>query len=137
MVLQACTGNKIYKSDCDDGKIYKPVGFTQLMDSLRYYNNHYVEVRGEYKEGKGESALYNDSLFVNHSISMALWVDFSQECPLYLENTKVGFFDYSNTGELTPVNNKTVTLRGKINLHNKGNAGKYKGTIDHVSYVRL
>jgi hypothetical protein len=137
LLLQACGGNKVYKSNCDADKTYTPVGFTQLIDGLPGYNGHYVQVAGKYKEGKGQSALFNDSLFTDHSLIKALWVDFSQDCPLYLEGTKTGFFDYSSPGELTPVNNKTIILRGRINLQYKGALGKYSGTIDHISYVKL
>jgi len=135
--LQACGGKKVYRSKCDGDKVYKLVGFTQLMDSLPLYDKQFVEVKGEYKEGKGQSALYNDSVFVDHSIGMALWVDFSQQCPLYLDGTSEGFFDYSSTGQLTPINNKTIIMRGEINLRYKGSAGKYKGSIDHISYISL
>jgi hypothetical protein len=137
MVLQSCGGNKVYKSNCDVDKQFQHISFTQLLDSLPYYDNRYVEVSGKYKEGKGLSALVNDSLFVDHSEDRALWVEFSQDCPLYLSGTDVGFFDYSSSGQLTPVNNKVVLLRGKINFHYKGHLGLYKGAIEHVSYVRL
>jgi hypothetical protein len=45
LLMQSCNGKKIYyKSNCDDGLVFKHVGFTQLMDSLDYYNDQYVEV---------------------------------------------------------------------------------------------
>jgi len=67
-----------------------------------------------------------------------LLVDFSQDCPLYLKGTRTGFFDYdTNNGQLTPVNNKTITIRGKINIRNKGKLNAYKGTIEHISFVSL
>jgi len=139
ITLQSCTGNKkFYKSDCDDDKKFKQIGFTQLMDSIAYYDNQYVEVSGEYKQGKGQSALFNDSTFVDHSNSKALWVEFSPECPLYLNGTRIGFFDYDyNDGKLTPVNNKTITIRGIINAKYKGHLNAYKGSIGHISYIKL
>lgn len=135
--LQACNRHKIYKSSCDAGRDFKRVSYTNLIDSMALYDNHYVEVYGKYKEGSGLSALYNDSLFTDHSENKAIWVEFDQDCPLYLTGTNVGFFDYSGSGQLTPVNDKSVLLRGKINFHYKGHLGLYKGTIERVSYVRL
>jgi hypothetical protein len=139
LLMQSCNGKKIYyKSNCDDGLVFKHVGFTQLMDSLDYYNDQYVEVSGKYKQGKGQSALVNDSTFVDHSTGQALWVEFSPECPLYLAGTRIGFFDYDyNDGKLTPINNKSIVIRGKINAAYKGHLGAYKGSIEHISYIKL
>jgi hypothetical protein len=135
--LQACTSDKkIYKSDCDVNITFKKIGFTQLIDSIEDYDDQYVEVSGTYKEAKEQSALYNDSLFVDHSNKHALWINFSQDCPLYLKGTRTGLFEASD-GEFTPMNNKKITIRGKINLHNTGHLGLYKGAIDRVSSVEL
>src|SRR5437588_7057475 len=87
--IQSCKQNpKIYKSDCDDGIGFKQVGFRQLMDSLSEYNQRYVEVTGKYIEDKEVSALFCDSLFADHK--NGLWVNFSQDCPLYLSGTRQG-----------------------------------------------
>jgi hypothetical protein len=138
LLAQACTRNRAYKSNCDDDRSFKHVGFSQLLDSLSYYDNKYVEVSGKYKQGKGLSALFNDSMFVDHSNKRALWVEFSPDCPLYLTGTRIGFFDYDyNNGKLTPANNKTIVIRGIINIRFKGNLGAYKGSIGHISYVKL
>lgn len=135
--MQSCTTNKsIYKSNCDVGISFKKVGFTQLIDHIKSYDQQYVEVSGTYREAKEQSALFNDSLFTDHSNKRALWVNFSQDCPLYLNGTRTGLFEASN-GEFTPINNKKVTIRGKIDLHNTGHLGLYKGTMDRVSYVEL
>jgi hypothetical protein len=138
LLLAACHRNKSYKSDCDDSRAFKRVGFSQLLDSLSFYDKQYVEVSGKYKQGNGISALFNDSMFVDHSNNKALWVEFSPDCPLFLTGTRIGFFDYDyNNGKLTPANNKTVIIRGIINARFKGNLGAYKGSIGHISYVKL
>jgi hypothetical protein len=135
--LQSCTRNKrIYKSECDVNITFKKVGLTQLLDSIENYDQQYVEVSGTYKEAKEQSALYNDSLFVDHSNKHALWINFSQDCPLYLDGTHTGLFE-ANDGEFTPINNKKVIIRGKIDLHNTGYLGHYKGAMDRVSFVEL
>jgi len=135
--LHSCTSDrKIYKSDCDVNITFKKVGFTQLLDSIENYDQQYVEVSGTYKEAKEQSALYNDSLFVDHSNKRALWINFSQDCPLYLEGTRTGLFE-ANDGEFTPINNKKVVIRGRIDLHNTGYLGHYKGAMDRVSFVKL
>jgi hypothetical protein len=137
VVMQSCKSNKgIYKSDCDIAITFKKVGFTQLIDSIKNYDQQYVEVSGTYKEAKEQSALYNDSLFTDHSNKHALWINFSQDCPLYLEGTRTGLFE-ANDGEFTPINNKKIVIRGRIDLHNTGHLGLYKGTVDRVSFVKL
>ena len=139
VLIQSCTGKKIYyKSNCDDSHTFKRIGFSQLIDSLAYYDNQYVEVSGKYQQSKGQSALFNDSTFVDHSAAQALWVEFSPECPLYLTGTRIGFFDYDyNDGKLTPVNNKVIVIRGRINANFKGHLGAYKGSIEHISYIKI
>ncbi|MGZ3766447.1 MAG: hypothetical protein ACXVB0_23285 [Mucilaginibacter sp.] len=137
ITLQSCgRSKKIFKSDCNDGKAFKQVSFKHLMDSLGDYDQKYVEVSGKYEEDKELSALYNDSLFVDHSNKNALWVDFSQECPLYLAGTHTGLFEY-NDGQFTQINNRSVTIRGLIDLHNKGHLKQYKATIERISLVKL
>ncbi|MDB5124684.1 MAG: hypothetical protein JWP94_2813 [Mucilaginibacter sp.] len=137
VILQSCTSQKkIYKSDCNDGLSFKRVGFTQLIDSIEIYDQQFVEVTGTYKESKDESALFNDSLFVSHSNSHAIWVNFSQDCPLYLTGTHIGLFEF-NDGKFTQISNKTVTIRGKIDVAHKGHLGSYRGSIDRVSFVKL
>ena len=135
--LQSCNGDKkIYKSDCDANITFKKVGFTQLIDSIKSYDRQYVEVSGTYREAKEQSALYNDSLFVDHSNKHALWINFSQDCPLYLEGTRTGLFE-ANDGEFTPMNNKKIIIRGLIDLHNTGHLGLYKASMDRISFVEL
>ncbi|HEY8782213.1 MAG TPA: hypothetical protein VIM16_11385 [Mucilaginibacter sp.] len=107
-----------------------------MIDSINNYDQQYIEVNGTYKEGKGESALVNDSLFVDHSSEHALWVNFSQDCPLYLKGTHTGLFEYSD-GKFTQLNNKYITIRGKIDVRHKGHLGSYKGTIERVSFVQM
>jgi hypothetical protein len=137
-ILQSCKSDKekIYKSTCNDGIAFKRVGFTQLIDSISKYDQQYIEVYGTYEEGKEESALVNDSTFTDHSSEHAIWVNFSQDCPLYLSGTRKGLFEY-NDGKFTLLNNKSVTIRGKIDVRHKGHLGSYRATIDRVSFVKL
>lgn len=137
VLMQSCSHrNQIYKSDCDDDKTFTRIDFKKLMDSLDAYDQEYVEVAGKYEEDKGLSALVNDSLFVDHSNQNALWVDFSQDCPLYLSGTHKGLFEY-NDGQFTQIKNKTVVIRGMIDLHNKGHLRQYKATIERISLIKL
>ena len=137
MTLQSCKHEKkIFKSECDIDKDFKTINFKQLMDSLDDYDQQYIEISGKYEEDKGISALVNDSLFTDVSNSNALWVDFSQDCPLYLSGTHQGLFEY-NDGQFTQINNKKVTIRGVIVLRNKGKRDQYKATIERVSLVKL
>ncbi len=136
-IFPSCTSEKkIYKSDCNDDLTFKHVGFTQLIDSIEIYDQQYVEITGTYKESKERSALFNDSLFVDHSNSHAIWVNFSQDCPLYLSGTRIGLFEF-NDGKFTQINNKTLTLRGKIDVAHKGHSGSYRGSIDRVSFIKM
>jgi len=137
MSLQSCNHErKIYKSQCDIDKDFKTISFKQLMDRLEDYDQQYIEISGKYEEDKGLSALVNDSLFSDVSNGNALWVDLSQDCPLYLSGTHQGLFEY-NGGQFTRINDKKVTIRGLIVLRNKGKQDKYKATIERVSLVKL
>jgi len=138
LALQACShSKKVYESNCDDDQTFKRVDFKKLVDSFSNYDNQYVEIKGKFEQDKDMSVLIDDSL-VSKGNRRVLLVDFSQDCPLYLKGTRTGFFDYdTNNGQLTPVNNKTITIRGKINIRNKGKLNAYKGTIEHISYVSL
>ncbi len=136
-LLTSCKSDKkVYTSNCDVDITFKHVSFTQLIDSIEKYDHQYVEVDGTYKEGDEESALVNDSLFVDHSTDHALWINFSQDCPLYLTGTRTGLFEYAD-GKFTQINNKTITIRGKIDVKHKGHLGSYKGSIDRISFVKL
>jgi hypothetical protein len=137
LVFESCKSEqKTYKSNCNDNVTFKHVDFTRLIDSIKNYDQQYIEVVGTYVEGKDESALVNDSTFVDHSNDHSLWVNFSQDCPLYLAGTHTGLFEY-NDGTFTQINNKKITIRGKIDVRHKGHLGSYKGTIDRVSFVKL
>jgi hypothetical protein len=136
-VLQSCKHEKkVYQSDCNNDLNYKHVSFTNLIDSIQNYDHQYIEVEGTYEEGDAESALVNDSLFVDHSSQHALWVNFSQDCPLYLEGTHKGLFEY-NDGKFTQISNKLIVVRGKIDVRHKGHLGSYRGEIDRISYIKL
>src|ERR1700761_7797407 len=148
VALSSCSGNKkIYTSTCDNNITFKHVAFTHLIDSLDYYDKKYIEVSGRYEEGKEESALFNNSLFTSKPKTALckykpftpkpkprLKVNFSQDCPLYLAGTHTGFFEYNN-GAFTQINKKKVIIRGKLDVHNKGNLKQYKACIDHVSFI--
>ncbi|BAU55790.1 hypothetical protein [Mucilaginibacter gotjawali] len=137
LFFQSCKHEKkIYQSNCNDDLSYKHVGFRQLIDSIQLYDHQYVEIDGTYIEGNEESALVNDSLFADHSTQHALWVNFSQDCPLVLKGTNRGIFEI-NDGKFTQLNNKSVTIRGKIDVRHKGHLGSYSGSIDRISYVKL
>src|SRR5580698_2735155 len=99
--MQSCKhAKKVYKSDCDVDVSFKPVSFRQLMDSIENYDQQYIEVSGKYMEDKELSALFSDSLFSDKSVKSGLWVNFSQDCPLYLSGTHQGLFEY-NDGQFT------------------------------------
>jgi hypothetical protein len=135
-LLTSCAnGKKVYISNCDANMVFKQVTYAHLIDSLAFYDNKYVEIVGKYQEGKEESALFNDSLYMAKP-NTALWVNFSQDCPLYLSGTHTGFFEYDDGG-YAHINNKRVRLRGKLDLRNRGYQKQYKGCIDHVSFIEL
>lgn len=136
VLLNACTGNKkVYTSNCDHDIVFKHVDYAHLMDSLKYYDQKYVEVSGRYTSGKEQSALFSDSLYIIQP-AKAFWVNFSTDCPLYQSGTHIGFFDLDEGG-FTKINYKKIKIRGKIDLHNHGYQKQYKGCIDHVSFIEL
>lgn len=135
--LPSCQhAKKVYKSDCDADVSFKRVNFRQLMDSIKNYDQQYIEVSGKYEEDKELSALFSDSAFPDKSDHNGLWINFSQDCPLYLSGTHQGLFEY-NDGQFTQINNQLITIRGRIDLHNRGSHNKWKATIDRVSLVKL
>jgi len=137
LALFSCSSKQnIYKSECDIAVKYKTIGFTQLLDSLKFYDKKYVEVTGKYLQGKEESILVNDSLFNDHSSNNSLWISFSQDCPLYLKGTHTGLFEFQD-GEYVQLNKRVITMRGRIDIHNKGYQKKYKGAIDRVSFIKM
>jgi hypothetical protein len=138
LVLSSCKHKqaKIYRSSCDDGIVFKHITFTQLIDSIQQYDHQYIEVDGKYVEGDEESALVNDSSFVSHSNDHAIWINFSQDCPLYLTGTHQGLFEF-NDGKFTQINNRKITIRGKVDVRHKGHLGSYCGSMDRISLVKL
>ena len=137
LALPSCKKNKkIYTSTCNVNLVFKKVKFTQLIDSIKKYDQQYIEIAGIYKEAKGQSALFNDSLFVDHSNKRGLWINFSQDCPLYLNGTHTGLFEATD-GQFTLINNKKVVIRGKIDLHNRGRLAQYAGSMDRISFIKL
>lgn len=137
IALSSCKDHKmVYSSSCDAGIDFKKVNFSKLINNIKMYDGQYVEVSGTYLESKEQSALFNDSLFTDHSNKQALWINFSQDCPLYLKGTRTGLFEPTN-GEFVLISNKKIKVRGKIDQHNTGHLGLYKGTIDRVSLVEF
>ena len=135
--VQGCNSNKmVYSSNCDAGISFKKVDFSTLINNIKQYDGQYVEVSGTYQESKDQSALYNDSLFTDHSFKHALWINFSQDCLLYLKGTRKGLFEPTD-GEFVLISNKKLKIRGRIDLHNTGHLGLYRGSIDRVSYVEF
>ena len=133
--LTSCKKHKqVFISKCNDGITFRHMAFNHLLDSIAFFDKQYVEVSGNYREGKGQSALFNDSLFVSHANSNAIWVNFSQDCPLYLEGTRTGLFEY-NDGKFTLLNNRKMTIRGIIDIKAKGHSHSYKASINKVSYI--
>jgi hypothetical protein len=137
VLLGACAKQKkVFQSDCNISKDYKKIAFTELVNHIEKYDKQYVEVSGKYKEGNEQSALFNDSLFSSHDLHDAMWVDFSQDCPLYLPGTHIGLFTY-NDGQFIRMNKRKVTIRGVVDASDKGHLKQYKGTIDRVSFIEL
>jgi hypothetical protein len=138
LALQACNTHKqkIYTSECAPDIKFKKVKFVNLIDSIRYYDKQFVEVSGKYLEGKNVSALVNDSTFTDHGNSHALWVNFTQDCPLYLTDKHTGLFE-TEDGEYNKLNNRLITLRGRVEVEKKGHKNAYRATINEVSYLSL
>src|ERR1700744_5754751 len=119
-VLFSCKHEKkVYTSDCNNDLNYVHVTFKQLVDNISKYDHQYVEVQGTYKEGDPESPLFNASLFPDPSNSHALWVNFSQDCPLYLQGPRQGLFEY-NDGKFTLISVKSIVILGMIYVCHKG-----------------
>jgi hypothetical protein len=135
--LQSCSHKRqVYKSECDDGVSFKKVSFSKLMDSIENYDQQYIEVSGKYEEGKELSALFNDQTLINTAADDALWVNFNPDCPLYLAGTHHGLFEY-NDGQFTLLNNKSIVIRGRVDVRNKGSHKQCKAALDRVSLVSL
>ena len=137
VLCYACSNSKhTYTSNCDIDQAFKQVTYANLIDSLNFYDGRYVETTGLYIEGKEQSALYSNSNMITAGGNNALWVNFSQDCPLYLKGTQQGFFEYNNGG-FTQISNKQVRIRGRIDLHNRGHLNQYRACLDRVSLIEL
>ena len=131
-ICQACSNptKKIYTSECSPDIKFKQISFVNLIDSVTFYDKQYVELSGTYVEGKHLSALVNDSAFADNGHSF--WVNFTQDCPLYSSASHEGLFDLGNN-----INNHAMTIRGRVELSNKGDQKAYRATINEVSYLVL
>jgi hypothetical protein len=137
LVMFACNNKpKVYSSECAANVKCKKVNFRNLIDSIKYYDKQYVEVSGKYIEGKNVSALVNDSTFSDHGNSRSLWVNFTQECPLYLAGKHTGLFE-TEDGEYNKLNNKTMIIRGRVSVQQKGHKKTYRAAINEVIYLEL
>jgi len=137
LMLCSCANSKhTYTSNCDVDQAFKRVTYANLLDSLSFYDGRYVETTGLYIEGKEQSALYSVDAIATTGSNKALWVNFSQDCPLYLAGTQQGFFEYNNGG-FTQINNKQVRIRGRIDTRNKGHLNQYRACLDRVSLIEL
>jgi hypothetical protein len=138
LTLPACNTHKqkIYTSECAPQIKFKKIGFVNLIDSLKYYDNQYIEVSGRYVEGKNTSALVNDSTFKDHGNNHSFWVNFTQDCPLYLVGKHTGLFE-NEDGEYNKLNNRLMTIRGHLEVQKKGHKKAYSATINEVSYLAL
>jgi hypothetical protein len=138
LALLACNTHKrkIYTSECSPDIKFKKVNFSKLVDSIKFYDKQYVEVSGRYLEGKHISALINDSTFSDHGNNHSFWVNFTQDCPLYLKGENTGLFE-TEDGEYNEINNRQMTIRGRIDVQKKGHQGAYCATINEVSYLEL
>jgi len=136
LLLSCGKRHQVFESNCNEGISFKKVAFTELTTHLEKYDKQYVEVTGKYVEGYEQSALFNDSLFADHSLKKALWINFSQDCPLYLTGTRIGLFEYNN-GTFTQIDKRYITIKGKVNMRNTGYLNKYRGALDKVSYIKL
>ncbi|MEO3404682.1 hypothetical protein AAFN85_12320 [Mucilaginibacter sp. CAU 1740] len=137
LLFVSCSKHKqAFQSDCNIGINYKKVSFTELISHIEKYQHQYIEVSGKYQEGFEQSALYNGKLFADHSNQNALWIDFSQDCPLYIAGTHIGLFTYNN-GQFTQIKNQPVTIRGIVDIKDKGHLNQYRATLDRVSFIEL
>lgn len=138
LALLACNTNKrkIYTSECSAEIKFKKVSYSHLIDSAKYYDKQYVEVSGKYLEGKNQSALVNDSTFTDHGNGRSLWVNFTQDCPLYLVGKHTGLFE-TEDGEYNKISNRHMTIRGRIEITKKGHKNAYRATLNEVSYLEL
>ena len=137
LTLQSCSHkHQVYTSRCDVEVRFKKISFTHLIDSISSYDQQYVEVSGKYKEDKELSALFNDGGLLNRTGSDALWINFSQDCPLYLSGTRHGLFE-DNDGQFTRLNNRSITIRGRVDVRNKGSHKQCKAALNRVSLVSL
>ncbi|WP_374949498.1 hypothetical protein [Mucilaginibacter sp.] len=135
--LTGCSGQKgVYTSECSAGITYRKVSFGKLVSHLKDYDRQYVEVTGKYVEGKNLSALLNDSTLVDKGNRNALWINFSQDCPLKLTGTNTGLFQYGD-GDFSRINNHRMTIRGQVDVKQKGHLNSYIGAIDMISYVEI
>jgi len=138
LMLPACKSpqRKIYTSECATAIKFKKVNFADLADSINFYDKQYVQVSGKYLEGKNQSALVNDSTYTGKGETQSFWVNFTQDCPLYLMGKRIGLFE-TEDGEYNKISNRHMTIRGRINLEKKGHNKAYSATINEVSYLEL
>lgn len=128
--------SRIYTSECANNTQLKKVSYRNLMDSLQYYQNRYVQVSGEYRQGKELSALVSDSSSFSSDSGQSLWVNFVPDCPLFEKHTHVGLFQ-STDGEYLNFDKTRMVIGGRLEMQKTKARGVYRPTLNNVCYVEL
>ncbi len=136
-ILTSCTQHtNLYKSVCDQDKVYRKIDMSNLLTYINDYNGEYVELEGKYKSGFEESALYDKSNFDDNDTKRALWVNFDDfiiRCPLISSRTKLDLF--SREKSYRNMINKTVILHGRIDINQKGHLSMYRASLKDITLV--
>lgn len=127
---------RIYTSDCANNIALKKVSYSNLMDSLKFYQNQYVQVSGEYRQGKELSVLVNDSASVNSGAQQSLWINFVPDCPLFEKHTHAGLFQATD-GEYLNFDKTRMVIGGRLELQKTKTRGACRPTLNNVCYVEL
>ncbi len=134
-MLISCTSNhQVYQSSCNAGQTFRKINLHQLITHLSQYNGLYVEVSGRYQSGRELAALADSSRLYSAGTTDMLWIEYSQECPLYEQQKHTGLFE--ETGLYARLNNKNIIIRGRINIRNHGYRKQYKAALEQVSLLQ-
>jgi hypothetical protein len=135
MILMSCSSKpEIYSSICGKDKTYQKVEMDNLLVNISYYDGKYVELRGKYRSGFEESALYGKGFYSNSE--NALWVEFDAfilKCPLISSVNKTNLFGKEES--FKNMFNRTVMLHGRIDAEHQGHLSGYKATIRDITLV--
>ncbi|CAH0224522.1 hypothetical protein SRABI27_02313 [Pedobacter sp. Bi27] len=125
---------EIYRSVCNKDITYRKVEMDKLLINIDMYDGKYVEIKGKYKSGFEESALYAKGFHINSE--NALWVEYDAfilKCPLVSTETKIDLFGKEES--FKKMYNKTVILHGKIDAKQRGHLSQYKASIKDITLV--